>query len=141
MGYFWTKGAHIAAALIFVGGLFAQSLAVVAMSGDPALNSAQQRILVTFRRWDQFVTTPALLAVWALGLSTAMMGGWLGSFWLSAKLVFVVLLSGLHGIQSSLLRRAVAGANPTREPSLLRPVVALAAAAAIAILAVVKPFS
>jgi uncharacterized membrane protein len=141
MDYFWLKGAHVAAAVIFLGGLFAQSLAVVAVSGEPALDSAQQRILTAFRKWDQLVTTPALLAVWALGLSTAMMGGWLGSFWLSAKLVFVVLLSGLHGIQSGILRRAVAPAISSHTSSLLRPGAALTAAVAITFLAVVKPFS
>ena len=93
------------------------------------------------RRWDQTVTTPAMLLVWGLGLTLATSGQWFTAGWLQAKLLFVVVLSGLHGIQSGRLRRiasgtlAMGGPSPASWPAGL----VLASAAAIAILAVAKP--
>lgn len=132
--YPWLKGLHVAAALAFVGGLLAVSVFLAAIDGDSAASATVARGI---RRWDQLVTTPALLAVWGLGLALALTGNWMSSGWLQAKLAFVVLLSGLHGVQSGRLRRLAAGTAPAS--TRLAPLVILCTVA-IALLAVVKPF-
>lgn len=132
--YPWLKALHVAAALAFVGGVLAVSAFLAAAPADAA---AVAPIARGVRRWDQAVTTPAMLLVWAFGLTLAMTGHWFADGWLQAKLVVVLVLSGLHGAQSGRLRR-LAGGVAVR-PLRIGPLV-IACAILIAVLAVVKPF-
>ena len=132
--YPWLKALHVATALAFVGGVLVVSVFLAAVSeGDAAAASMARGI----RRWDQAVTTPSMLLVWALGLTLATTGHWFADGWLQAKLALVFALSGLHGVQSGRLRR-LAGADAIR-PLRAAPF-AIGCAVAIALLAVAKPF-
>lgn len=131
--YPWLKALHVASALVFVGGVIGVAVFLTAASADAANAPLAQRI----RRWDQAVTTPAMLLVWAFGLTLALSGGWMSSGWLQAKLVLVVIVSAIHGMQSGRLRRLSGGA--ASKPLALPPVI-LGCVIGIAILAVVKPF-
>jgi protoporphyrinogen IX oxidase len=106
--YLWLKAVHVAAALIFGSGVIVTSLLLSIL---PAMPYQTQQIAAAFRRYDQHVTMPAMLVVWALGLALATTGSWFGSFWVNAKLGLVVLISGLHGYQSGRLRKIAAGAG------------------------------
>jgi protoporphyrinogen IX oxidase len=137
------KALHVAAALTFVGGLLADSLAVAACSLSHG-NRKHPDIPATLklvRRWDQRVTTPALLIVWAAGMTMAIRGGWFASPWLMIKLAIVLLLQALHGVLSGLMGRL--GRDPAqRVPSIMlraAPAVVVGVSL-IAILVVVKPF-
>lgn len=135
MPYLWVKAVHVASVLIFIGGLFAQAFAVATgQRGDTGT-------MALVRYWDRRVTMPAMLFVWLTGVTIAIEGSWFGSGWLSAKLVFVVTLTGLHGIQSGRLRR-MQGSDPLQARARIVPVAAFLAcsAACIALLVVVKPF-
>lgn len=131
--YPWLKAAHVACTLLFVGGIVAGGLLLAA--GRTMANQATAFATV-LRRWDRLVTTPAMLSVWAFGIGLASAGGWFTSGWLQAKLVLVVLLSAIHGLQSGQIRRLAAGLDvkPRRPAALVVPAVI-----AIAVLAVVKP--
>ncbi|WP_043361439.1 CopD family protein [Belnapia sp. F-4-1] len=132
----WLKALHVAAVLLFAGGLLAQSLAVAAA----LRNDISPGVLARLRQWDQRVTVPALLTAWAFGIATALDNGWFGAGWLSAKLLLVVALTGLHGLQAGALRRlAFQAGRPPRGLGRAPAAVALALAA-IAVLAVAKPF-
>lgn len=135
MFYLGLKAVHVAAVLLFVGGLFVQSFAVVAAS-QTGSGTAQ-----SVYRWDQRVTLPAMLIVWASGAWVAAAGAWFSDHWLWAKLAFVIALSGLHGVQSGRLRRLRGGkpSSPEAGP-LLIPAIVAASVTIIAILAVAKPF-
>jgi len=139
--YLWLKAAHVASVLLFVGGTFAMLLAVAALgmrqSGetDPAGS-----LRAAVRWWDARVTLPAMVAAWGTGLGIAMAGAWFPSGWLIAKLVFVFLLSGLHGVLSGRLRRF----DPQGTPASTRPAphlaaLTLASVLGIVVLAIVKP--
>lgn len=132
--YPWLKALHVAAALAFVGGVLAVS---VFLAAAPADATSIAPIARGVRRWDQAVTTPAMLLVWALGLTLAMTGGWFVQGWLQAKLLVVLILSGLHGAQSGRLRRLAGGAS--FQPWRTAPLV-IGCAFVIALLAVAKPF-
>ncbi|MBL6080061.1 CopD family protein [Belnapia sp. T18] len=132
----WLKALHVAAVLLFAGGLLAQSLAVAAALRD----SVSPGVLVRLRQWDQRVTVPALLSAWAFGIATALGEGWFGAGWLSAKLLLVVALTGLHGLQAGALRRlALEAGRPPRGLG-RAPVAVVLSLVAIAVLAVAKPF-
>ncbi len=130
--YAWLKAFHVAAAITFFAGVLGAAV---------FLGAAQPGHAETVRaihRWDRTVTTPAMLLVWTLGLTLALVGGWFRDGWLFAKLVFVVALSGVHGMQSAKLRR-LAGGVATAAPSRLVAPLVVGFAIAIAIPVVVKP--
>ncbi len=135
MPYLWVKAVHVAAVLLFIGGLFLQCFAVTAgprgESGTVALVS----------RWDRGVTLPAMLVVWLTGALIAVEGGWFGNAWLWGKLGFVLVLTGLHGVQSGRLRRLRREDSPSvgRQAPYIAGFVAVCVTC-IALLVVVKPF-
>ena len=132
--YPWLKAFHVAAALAFTGGVLAVSMFLAAVPvGDAGAASIARGV----RRWDQAVTTPSMLLVWALGLTLATSGQWFADGWLQTKLAVVLVLSGLHGVQSGRLRRLAGG---DAIPPLRTTPFAIGCAVAIALLAVAKPF-
>jgi uncharacterized membrane protein len=137
--YPWLKGLHVAAALIFVGGLIAETAFLAALRQTEGVTADSRRFVAAFRMWDRLLTTPALLIVWGLGLTLALCDGWFTAGWLQAKLLFVIALSALHGIQSGTLRR-LSGAAGRPQAQTVPIIVILVSVVAIAILAVAKPF-
>jgi len=138
--YPWFKALHVAAALIFVGGVLATAKMRAAFRDPGPVSSDTRRAAEAARRWSRYATTPAMLAVWALGLGLATEAGWFMTGWLRLKLVFVVALSGLHGLQSGALRRLAAGTGGPAPLSENAAPIVVALALVIATLAVVKPF-
>ncbi len=128
--YLWLKALHVACVLLFVSGLLASSLLLAAG------RAAGARVAPALGQWDRMITVPAMLGVWAFGIGLATSGGWFAHGWIQAKLVLVVLLSALHGLQSGQIRRLAAGTDvkPLRAGALVVPSVI-----AIAVLAVIKP--
>src|SRR5215831_869306 len=109
MVYLWLKALHIAAVLIWIGGLLIAAITIGALSLSKGAAEALGRTAVLdmmvrdIVRWDQRVTAPAMVFVWGVGLTLAMQGAWFPSLWLIIKLVLVVVLSALHGILSGTL--------------------------------------
>ncbi len=123
---------HVAAMATWLGGTGA--VAALAAGADPARAGALRRVAVG-------VLTPAMLGTLALGIWLAVSGGWFREPWLHAKLVLVLLLTGLHGVVSGRLRRlggGDAGAFPAAWSRWVPAVVALSVAA-IAWLVIAKP--
>jgi len=121
------KAAHVVAVLVFVSGVVATSLFLRSMSEPQAI--------AAMRRWDTRVTTPAMLLVWALGLTLAMRGHWFAAPWLIAKVAIVALLSAVHGVNSGCLRRPTERASGSGVHAAL----VLGAVAVAVLLVVVKP--
>jgi protoporphyrinogen IX oxidase len=138
--YPWLKAAHIAAAVAFVSGLLAGAIVLAAVQSQRFPEPASASFMQAVRAWDRRVTTPAILLVWALGLTLALQGHWFRSVWLPAKLVIVLALSAWHGVQSGTLRRLAGGAtvSPRREHAFV-PLAIFFAVLAIVLLAVLKP--
>lgn len=112
MIYLWLKAFHIVSVTVWIGGMFVAAIAVAALSAPKRLPGApgsagiaQPDIIGAVRRLDRWATSPAMLLAWLFGLAVATEGGWFGARWLMMKLVFVVALSGLHGMLSGTLRK------------------------------------
>jgi len=111
---------HIAADIVFLGGLLLSALLAMALSFQPAHTLARERSLILrVRRAGTLVTAPALVVLWLCGGWLAHAAGWFGGGWLGTKMVLVLLLSALHGVLSAALRRA-AGEPPVVPPRWLR---------------------
>jgi protoporphyrinogen IX oxidase len=144
MTYLLIKSLHVVAIVTWVGGMIAASL-MVASRQVAALtrNHCSDRLqsLEVIRRWDRHVTAPAMILAWGLGMTMAVQGEWLGSRWLTIKLVFAVLLVALHGLSSGALRRT-AFDMPRPVDSILRYAApaAIVCVAIISFLVIAKPF-
>jgi protoporphyrinogen IX oxidase len=138
--YLWMKALHVAAAITFAGGVLATALLVPLLHGG-ALSCDARHTMSTVRAWNKLVTTPAMLTVWTLGLILGLQGGWFSvGAWLKAKLLFVVVLSAVHGVQSGMLRRLAGGLDVRLRVSRFGAPAIVALAVLIAILATAKPF-
>lgn len=139
MPYLWLESLHAAAAVTFVAGLLAAALLLAFVPSADAVSPAFWRAA---RAWHRWVTGPAILLVWGLGLTLALKGGWLpAAGWLWAKLALVTALSGLHGAQAGALRR-LANGQEDRRAAFIRFIPALIVLAVVGILFLViaKPF-
>jgi len=138
MAYIYIVAVHVAFGFVFIGGLTATAVTLAFL--ETPRSSARVEALRRLRLWDRFVTGPSLVAIWALGIYLATVSGQFKAPWLSAKLVFVIALSALHGAIVGNLRRSIADpARPVPGWLAYAPAFIAVSAAAIAILAVAKP--
>ncbi len=142
MMYLWIKAFHVASVVTWIGGMLIMALVLQTLQKATLERSAAElRLLRAVRRWDQSVTSPAMGLAWVLGVVLVYFGGWHMAGWLVVKLLFVLLLSALHGIQSGYVRR-LADAPEQDASALLKNSGALTIAAVvmIALMVVAKPF-
>jgi uncharacterized integral membrane protein (TIGR00701 family) len=151
MIYLWLKAFHIVSVTVWIGGMFVAAIAVAALSASKSRPDAPGRVgiakpdiiepnlIEVVRRWDRWATSPAMLLAWLFGLAVATEGGWFGARWLMMKLVFVVALSGLHGMLSGTLRKlARTDERPSPASGHVLPAI-VGAIVVIVLLVVVKP--
>ena len=98
--YEWLKAFHIIAVIAWMAGMFyLPRLFVYHVAAD--VGSIQSETFkVMERRLLRFIINPAMILTWVLGLWLAWEGGWFKMPWLHAKLLLVLLMSGVHGVLS-----------------------------------------
>jgi putative membrane protein len=139
--YRWLLAFHIIAIIAWMAGmLYLPRLFVYHCEAEPGSRQSET-FKVMERRLLKAIINPAMVASWALGLWLAWSGGWYASGWLQAKVVLVLLMSGLHGFLGRWVREFATGQNrhSARFYRIINevPTVLLIG---IVILAVVKPF-
>jgi protoporphyrinogen IX oxidase len=139
--YEWIKALHVIAIITWMAGmLYLPRLFVYHC--DAELGSVQSETFKAMeRRLLKAIINPSMIATWALGLWLAWASGFYRAGWLQAKVLLVLLLSGLHGLFVRWARDFAQDRNRHSQrfyriinevPTLLMIV--------IVILAVVKPF-
>jgi len=144
--YLWLKAVHVIAVIAWMAGmLYLPRLFVYHCKAEPG-SQQSETFKVMEHRLLTVIVNPAMVVVWAVGLWLAWEGpdpryGWFASGWLLAKLVLVVVLSGVHGMLSRWVRDFAADQNRHSEkfyriinevPTLLM--------IAIVLLVIIKPF-
>lgn len=77
-----------------------------------AKGEASEMLKIMERRLYKFIMNPALIATWVFGgLLIWQMPGFMMEGWFHAKLLLVVLLSGIHGYYGRLLKDFAADKN------------------------------
>lgn len=144
--YDWVKAAHLIVVIFWMAGLFMLPRYLVYHQEALALHRADEAAEWVDRegKLRRIILTPAMIAVWVLGLALAVNIGLLdgagGLGWLHLKLLIVLLLSGYHGWMVGYAKKLAAG-RPTLTGKRLRLVNEVPAFATIAIvlLVIVKP--
>lgn len=140
--HLWLNALHIIAAIIWIGGMFVMAVATGWCAHTVGKNAPAATALAAFvRGWSRKVTTPAMIALWVMGLTMVIVHGQLPHMWLILKLVLVVLLSGIHGMLSATLRR-LAGGEIAKGPGMVphATTCVIVAVAIIILLVIFRPF-
>ncbi len=141
--YLWIVAAHVIFVIFWMAGLFMLPRYLVYHQEALIAGRADEAALWVEReaKIRSIILTPAMIAVWLLGLTLATVGQHWGAGWLDAKFAFVLLLSGYHGWAVGYARRLARGEMrfAGRTLRMINEVPALAATA-IVVLVFVKPF-
>jgi putative membrane protein len=139
--YPWIKALHVIDVIAWMAGmLYLPRLFVYHV--DAAEGSPQSETFkVMERRLLKAIINPAMIATWIFGLAMIFIGDLWNQPWLWAKLVLVLILSGLHGMFSRWQRDFENDRN-TRTARFYRLVneVPTVLMIGIVILVIVKPF-
>ncbi|MEO8422066.1 MAG: protoporphyrinogen oxidase HemJ [Hyphomicrobium sp.] len=137
----WLKAFHIMAVVAWFAGLFYLPRLFVYHADAKPGSELSETLKVMEYRLLTAIMTPAMVAVWVLGLTLAYWEGAFSDGWLHAKLALVFLLSGFQGALSRWTKDFAADRN-TRSAKFYRianevPTVFLIL---IVLLVVLKPF-
>ena len=139
--YPWLKAFHIIAVIAWMAGLLYLPRLFVYHCEVPPGSAEDERFKTMERKLMRVIINPSMIFVWILGLAlTQTLHVW-AEGWFHAKLLLVMLMSGLHGMLSRWRRDFETGKN-TKSQRFFRIVNEVPAVlmAAIVILVVVKPF-
>lgn len=139
--YLWMKAAHVIAIIAWMAGmLYLPRLFVYHCQAEPG-SAQSETFKVMERRLLNAIINPAMVIAWALGLWLAWTGGFFASGWFHAKLLLVVVLSGMHGLLSRWARDFAQDRN-RRSQRFFRIINEIPAIlmVGIVILVIVKPF-
>ncbi|MFI8317046.1 CopD family protein [Kosakonia cowanii] len=136
----WINAVHLVSAVVWIGGMLMTAM-VAQWSLRQNDKSTTLNLLNDVRSWNRRMTSPAMIVLWIAGIAMLVAHGQMPHLWLIVKIVFVVLLSGLHGFLSATLRRLANGETLKRTGALNNATLLLVLfTAVITVLAVVRPF-
>jgi putative membrane protein len=139
--YLWVKAAHVTFVIFWMAGLFLLPRFYV-YHQETAVGSPEDRAWIEREsRVRSIILTPAMILVWVLGLMLAFHLHAFGETWLSAKLAFVVALTGYQGWLGSYGKKLARGERPLsgRAVRMINEIPGIAAAI-IVVLVIVRPF-
>ncbi|WP_414474273.1 protoporphyrinogen oxidase HemJ [Microvirga sp. M2] len=139
--YLWLKAFHVIAVIAWMAGMLYLPRLFVYHCDAPKGSIQSETFKIMERRLLKAIINPAMMVTWVLGLYLVWDGGWYTSGWLHAKVLLVLILSGLHGVYVRRLKDFAADKNtrPAKYYRILNevPTVLLIG---IVILVIVKPF-
>jgi putative membrane protein len=143
--YLWVKAAHLIFVIFWIAGLFMLPRFLIYQVACPPGSAEDLAWIERTGRLRTIIITPAMIAVWVLGLMLAanlgLFVGAPGLGWLHAKFALVVLLSGYHGWAIGMAKRIAKGHRPVTDKALrLMNEVPGVATILIVILVIVRPF-
>jgi putative membrane protein len=140
--YEWIKAAHIIFVIFWIAGLFMLPRYYVYHQEAEAGSAEEKKWIERETKLRTIIITPAMLMVWALGLTLAyILGAWTQG-WFIAKFAIVLALSGYHGWMIGYGRKLAKGERPVSGRTLrMMNEVPGVATALIVILVIVKPFA
>jgi putative membrane protein len=139
--YAWIKAAHVIFVIFWVAGLFMLPRYYIYHQESTPGSVEEKRWIDRESKLRNIIITPAMLVVWALGITLASITGAWGEGWLHAKLALVLLLSGYHGYMIGYGKKLARGERPVSGKALrIMNEIPGVATAIIVILVIVKPF-
>ncbi len=95
MTYQLLKMLHVAAVVAWLGGsLFVSLFLLSSQPPDSDEAPKERKMLGALRRWTLFVTTPAMVLAWLVGLHLAVTFGWFAMTWIWIKIALALSVLG-----------------------------------------------
>ncbi|MCB5174738.1 MULTISPECIES: protoporphyrinogen oxidase HemJ [Microvirga] len=141
MLYLWIKAFHVIAVIAWMAGMLYLPRLFVYHCDAPKGSIQSETFKIMERRLLKAIINPAMIVTWVLGLILVWQGGWYLSGWLHAKVLLVLILSGVHGSLSRMVKDFAADRNK-RPQKFYRMIneVPTVLMIGIVILVIVKPF-
>ncbi len=143
VAYSWFLAAHVIFMVFWMAGLFMLPRYLVYHQEALIAGRSDEATIWTTREGKirNIILTPAMIAVWVLGLTLATIGQHWSEGWLHAKLLLVLGLTGYHGWTVGYARKLAGGKHTMtgKQLRMLNEVPAIAVTI-IVILVIVKPF-
>jgi putative membrane protein len=139
--YLWVKAAHVTFVIFWLAGLFLLPRFYV-YHQETAVGSPEDRAWIEREsRVRSIILNPAMIVVWVLGLMLAFNVDAWGQPWFSAKLAFVVALTGYQGWLGRYGKKLANGERPlsSRAVRMINEIPGVATAI-IVVLVIVRPF-
>ena len=138
--YLWIKALHVLAIIAFMAGMLYLPRLFVYHAGTEKGSPQSETFKVMERRLEVAIMRPALVFVYATGVTLAVKGQFFRTNWLSWKLVFVLAMTAIYFYLIATRFRFVADRNrhSAKFYRILNEIPTLLLVA-IVILAVVKP--
>jgi len=139
--YEWIKALHVIAVISWMAGMLYLPRLFVYHCEAEIGSKQSETFKVMERRLLRAIMNPAMIVTWLAGLYLAWAGHWFSHPWLHAKLLVVVVLSGVHGFFARCVKD-FAGDRNRRSQKFYRIIneVPTVLMIAIVILVIVKPF-
>ena len=138
--YPWVKAAHVTFVIFWIAGLFMLPRFYVYHHATTPGSAEDRAWIEREGRIRSIILTPALVIVWALGLTLAFHLGAFGQGWFTAKLALVVALTAYQGWMGAYGRKLAGGARPLENRTLrIMNEIPGIATAIIVVLVIVKP--
>ena len=139
--YDWVKALHIVAVIAWMAGMLYLPRLFVYHCAAEAGSKQSETFKVMERRLLKAIINPAMIVSWGAGLYLAWSGHWFSAGWLHAKLVLVLVLSGVHGFFARWVKDFAADRNSNSQKfyRLINEIPTLLMIG-IVILVVIKPF-
>ena len=141
LAYPWVKAAHVTFVIFWMAGLFLLPRLYV-YHQETAVGSPEDRAWIEREaRVRSIILTPAIIAVWVLGLLLAFHIDAFHQGWFHAKLLLVIGLSGYQGWLGAYGKKLARGERPLsgKAVRLLNEIPGIAAAL-IVFLVIIRPF-
>ena len=137
----WIKVLHIVAVISWMAGMLYLPRLFVYHADAERKSPISEQFKIMERRLLKGIVTPAMIVVWASGLTLALRMGFLMSPWLHVKLALVLVLTGIHGYFAGRVR-AFAEDRETHKAIFFRVLneVPTVIMIAIVVLVVTQPF-
>jgi len=140
--YEWIKALHVIAVISWMAGMLYLPRLFVYHCEAEVGSKQSETFKVMERRLLRAIINPAMIVTWLAGIYLAWAGGWYRAPWFHAKLLLVLVLSGVHGLFARWVKAFAVDKNLHNQkfyriinevPTLLM--------IGIVVLVIVKPFS
>jgi protoporphyrinogen IX oxidase len=140
--YLWLKAAHVVFVIFWMAGLFMLPRFFVYHQESPPGSDEEKKWVEREARLLRIVLNPAMIVVWALGLTLMVYTGAFFQTWFHLKLLAVIGLSAYHGWMIGYAKKLERGERSASGKALrIANEVPSIAAAVIVILVIVRPFT
>jgi len=139
----WMRALHIISVIALMAGMLMLPRLYAYQTGSEPGGELDRKMIEASTKLRTIILNPALILTWVFGLLTAASSNWIQfqMGWMHAKLVLVVILSGLHGYYSAEGKRLAKGERRRSEKFWrMMNEVPMLIAIVVVILAVVEPF-